>query len=141
MWHLDRIIRRAASLLLLITLALPWAAVAPARAANILHVTTCSGNAGTAGSLPAQVAAAGAGDIVVFGSIRGVVHAGVMGDTGAIIAALSMTPTQLRIGTIYGRPAEPGADDAGEGPCIAHLDGGELVVVPWYGGRDVPPLR
>jgi len=82
-----------------------------------------------------------AGDIVVFGSIRGVVHAGVMGDTGAIIAALSMTPTQLRIGTIYGRPAEPGADDAGEGPCIAHLDGGELVIVPWYGGRDVPPLR
>ncbi len=36
-----------------------------------------------------------AGDIVVFGSIRGVVHAGVMGDTAAIIAALVMTPTQL----------------------------------------------
>lgn len=88
-----------------------------------------------------------AGDIVVFGSIRGVVHAGVMGDTGAIIAALHMTPTQLRISNIYGRPAEPSAiGDAeaallGEGPCIAHLDGGELIIVPWYGGRDVPPLR
>jgi len=82
-----------------------------------------------------------AGDIVVFGSIRGVVHAGVMGDTGAIIAALLMTPTQLRIGTIYGRPAEPNGDDPSEGPCIAHLDGGELIIAPWYGGRDVPPLR
>ncbi len=86
-----------------------------------------------------------AGDIVVFGSIRGVVHAGVMGDTGAIIAALLLTPTQLRIGTIYGRPAESKADadpaQLGEGPCIAHLDGGELMIVPWYGGRDVPPLR
>lgn len=88
-----------------------------------------------------------AGDIVVFGSIRGVVHAGVMGDTGAIIAALLMTPTQLRIGTVYGRPSEPhggqSADAAQpeEGPCIAHLDGGELIIVPWYGGRDIPPLR
>lgn len=88
-----------------------------------------------------------AGDIVVFGSIRGVVHAGVMGDTGAIIAALLMTPTQLRIGTVYGRPAEPIAGNdpdavqPGDGPSIAHLDGGELLIVPWYGGRDVPPLR
>lgn len=84
-----------------------------------------------------------AGDIVVFGSIRGVVHAGVMGDTGAIIAALLMTPTQLRIGDVYGRPAEPNADgvEPGVGPCIAHLDGGELIIVPWYGGRDVPPLH
>ncbi len=88
-----------------------------------------------------------AGDIIVFGSIRGVVHAGVMGDMGAIIAALLMTPTQLRIGTIYGRPSEPNTDNRtdaaplGEGPSIAHLDGGELIIVPWYGGRDIPPLH
>jgi len=88
-----------------------------------------------------------AGDIVVFGSVRGVVHAGVMGDTAAIIAALVMMPTQLRIGNIYGRPAEvlgeAGKDHSAvaEGPSIAHLDGGELVVIPWYGGRDVPILH
>lgn len=88
-----------------------------------------------------------AGDIVVFGAIRGVVHAGVMGDTAAIIAALVMTPTQLRIGNVYGRPAEPQRDEIADtamlaaGPCIAHLDGGELLIAPWYGGRDVPPLR
>lgn len=85
-----------------------------------------------------------AGDIVVFGSVRGVVHAGVMGDTGAIIAALAMTPTQLRIGHVYGRAGEAqgdGGEVTGDGPCIAHLDGGEMIIVPWYGGRDVPPLR
>lgn len=84
------------------------------------------------------------GDILVFGALRGVVHAGVLGDTAAIVAALVMTPTQLRIGNVYGRPAEahpdevPGAPTMGEGPSIAHLDGGELIIAPWYGGRDVP---
>lgn len=85
-----------------------------------------------------------AGDVVVFGSVRGVVHAGVMGDTGAIIAALVMTPTQLRIGNVYGRAGDAqgdGSDMTEVGPCIAHLDGGEMIIVPWYGGRDVPPLR
>jgi septum site-determining protein MinC len=87
------------------------------------------------------------GDIIVFGAIRGVVHAGMMGDTGAIIAALVMTPTQLRIGPVYGRPVEPhpadvpGAPTFGEGPCIARVDGGEIVIVPWFGGRDVPPVH
>jgi len=88
-----------------------------------------------------------AGDIVVFGALRGVVHAGALGDTGAIVAALVMTPTQLRISNVYGRPTDsrpgdvPGAPTMGDGPCIAHLDGGELLVAPWYGGRDVPPAR
>lgn len=87
-----------------------------------------------------------AGDIVVFGALRGVVHAGALGDTGAIVAALVLTPTQLRISNIYGRLTEvrpgeaPGAPTMGDGPCIAHLDGGELLVAPWYGGRDVPPV-
>lgn len=88
-----------------------------------------------------------AGDIVVFGALRGVVHAGVLGDTGVIVAALAMTPTQLRIGNVYGRPtdrdpgAAPGAPTAGDGPSFAYLDGGEIVVVPWNGGRDMPPVR
>jgi septum site-determining protein MinC len=86
-----------------------------------------------------------AGDIVVFGSVRGVVHAGAAGDSTAIIAALSLTPTQLRIGNVYGRPPDAHGDDpnaaASDGPCIAHLDGGEMIIVPWYGGRDVPPVR
>ena len=38
-----------------------------------------------------------AGDIVVLGHLRGVVHAGAMGNTEAEVYALSLQPTQLRI--------------------------------------------
>lgn len=37
------------------------------------------------------------GDIVVLGHLRGVVHAGAMGDTEAEVYALFLQPTQLRI--------------------------------------------
>lgn len=37
------------------------------------------------------------GDIVVLGHLRGVVHAGAMGNTEAEVYALSLQPTQLRI--------------------------------------------
>ena len=37
------------------------------------------------------------GDVVVWGKLRGMVHAGAMGDTTAVICALELIPTQLRI--------------------------------------------
>jgi septum site-determining protein MinC len=37
------------------------------------------------------------GDVVVWGKLRGLVHAGAMGDTSAVICALELIPTQLRI--------------------------------------------
>ncbi len=38
-----------------------------------------------------------AGDIVVWGKLRGYAHAGVIGDESAIVCALDMSPSQLRI--------------------------------------------
>lgn len=38
-----------------------------------------------------------AGDIVVWGKLRGMVHAGAEGDESAVICALDMSPNQLRI--------------------------------------------
>jgi septum site-determining protein MinC len=38
-----------------------------------------------------------AGDVIVWGRLRGLVHAGAMGDETAVICALSLNPTQLRI--------------------------------------------
>lgn len=38
-----------------------------------------------------------AGDIVVWGKLRGYVHAGVNGDESAMVCALDMSPSQLRI--------------------------------------------
>jgi septum site-determining protein MinC len=37
------------------------------------------------------------GDVIVWGRLRGLVHAGALGDETAIICALSLNPTQLRI--------------------------------------------
>ncbi|MEL6527569.1 MAG: septum site-determining protein MinC, partial [Chloroflexota bacterium] len=37
------------------------------------------------------------GDIIIWGRLRGTVHAGAEGDTDAIICALDMSPNQLRI--------------------------------------------
>lgn len=43
------------------------------------------------------------GNIVVMGSLRGIVHAGYKGNTKAIVAALNLHPTQLRIAGIITR--------------------------------------
>ncbi|MFN8373246.1 MAG: septum site-determining protein MinC [Anaerolineae bacterium] len=38
-----------------------------------------------------------AGDVIIWGRLRGNVHAGAEGDENAVVCALDMTPTQLRI--------------------------------------------
>ena len=45
-----------------------------------------------------------AGDIIVLGTLRGVAHAGALGETSSVIIALNLVPTQLRIGQFITRP-------------------------------------
>lgn len=74
----------------------------------------------------AEIAAAGS--IIVWGRLRGVVHAGAQGDENAVVCALEMAPTQLRIaGEIAVSPKDPGKSQ----PEIAHLKDGQLVADPW----------
>ena len=48
-----------------------------------------------------------AGDIIVLGALRGVAHAGALGNIASIIFALNLVPTQLRIGRFITRaPAD-----------------------------------
>ncbi|MDQ7029685.1 MAG: septum site-determining protein MinC [Ardenticatenia bacterium] len=47
-----------------------------------------------------------AGDVFVWGRLRGVVHAGASGDESAVVCALELSPTQLRIGSHIARPPE-----------------------------------
>lgn len=49
------------------------------------------------------------GDIVVFGSLRGVAHAGMTGDRSARIWALSIEPNQLRIADLVALPPRSGS--------------------------------
>ncbi|WP_309120371.1 septum site-determining protein MinC [Paenibacillus sp.] len=46
------------------------------------------------------------GHILILGSLRGLAHAGVDGDDGAIIAASYLRPTQLRIAGVVSRPPD-----------------------------------
>jgi septum site-determining protein MinC len=69
------------------------------------------------------------GDIVIWGRLRGNVHAGANGDTSAIVCALDMVPTQLRIaGYITVSPPDKRHKPK---PEIALIRDDQIVVETW----------
>jgi septum site-determining protein MinC len=69
------------------------------------------------------------GDIIIWGKLRGTVHAGADGDETAIVCALMMMPTQLRIaGLIVISP--PGKQQEIE-PEVALIRDNQIVVDSW----------
>lgn len=68
------------------------------------------------------------GSIIVWGRLRGTVHAGAEGDTEAVICALALTPTQLRIA---GQIAIPPSQTGDIRPEVARLVEGKVVADPW----------
>lgn len=71
-----------------------------------------------------------AGDIVVFGCLRGVAYAGANGNTGARVVALRLMPTQLRIADRIARSPD-GEVQAPLSPEAAFLRDGTIVIEPW----------
>jgi septum site-determining protein MinC len=72
------------------------------------------------------------GDVVVWGKLRGMVHAGALGDNGAVVCALELMPTQLRIGThIATSPEEK--KSKGIQPEVAFVLNDRIVAEPWSG--------
>lgn len=72
------------------------------------------------------------GDILVFGVLRGMAHAGAKGNDQAVIVALSIQPVQLRIGPYLGMGnPQDGHPAEGTGPEIAYVSGGGIVVEPY----------
>jgi len=68
------------------------------------------------------------GNIVVWGCLRGMVHAGAEGDETAVVCAMDLTPTQLRIaGHIATTPKRRGKAQ----PEMARIVDGQVVAVPW----------
>jgi len=67
------------------------------------------------------------GSIYVLGNLRGIAHAGIHGDTQAIIASAAMRPTQLRIGEIISRPGEEWAEVSGATE-FAYVEEGKMIV-------------
>ncbi|MCL2604716.1 MAG: septum site-determining protein MinC [Defluviitaleaceae bacterium] len=69
------------------------------------------------------------GNIVVLGALKGMVHAGAIGDDTCYIAALSLTPTQMRIAnTITYIPPEEVAGNKDSGPARAYIRNGQVFV-------------
>jgi septum site-determining protein MinC len=68
------------------------------------------------------------GNIIVWGRLRGVVHAGAGGDPEAVVCALDLSPAQLRIAdTISISPPRKGKIR----PEIAYLEDGQVLARDW----------
>ncbi len=70
------------------------------------------------------------GDILVFGTLRGVAHAGAQGDASARIYALELIPTQLRIAAMIAAADAGERASAAKVPEAAFISGGRIVIVP-----------
>ncbi|MBM3135370.1 MAG: septum site-determining protein MinC, partial [Chloroflexi bacterium] len=65
--------------------------------------------------------------------LRGVAHAGALGDEAAVVCALHLAPTQLRIAGRVARPPEESRPTVA--PEIARVRGNKIVVEAWSRGR------
>lgn len=74
-------------------------------------------------------------DIIVWGVLRGMVHAGYPDNEEAIVCSLLLAPVQLRIGHLLSRPPE--GVEIQPRPEVAAIRNGQIVVESWVNGR--PP--
>jgi septum site-determining protein MinC len=69
------------------------------------------------------------GSVVVWGRVRGTVHAGALGDESAVVGALELAPSLLRIAGLMARTP----DQRPTGPETARIEAGDIVVAQWEG--------
>jgi septum site-determining protein MinC len=95
------------------------------RGGQVLHHT---GNIVVVGDVNPGAELVATGDILVFGRLAGIAHAGAGGDENARIYALEMAATQLRIAAFIG--AEEGGVRRGRlKPEAAIAQGGRIVIL------------
>lgn len=68
------------------------------------------------------------GSIVVWGRLRGLVHAGANGNEQAVVCALDLIPTQLRIADLIA--VTPQRKDKPQ-PEVARVQDGQVIAEPW----------
>ncbi len=72
------------------------------------------------------------GDIIVLGALRGVAHAGAMGEEDAVVVAFRLLPTQLRIAHFISRAPDDIEIPEPEGPEMAMIRN-NLITIHSYG--------
>jgi len=71
------------------------------------------------------------GNVIVLGSLKGMAHAGVLGDTTCYVSALLLQPTQLRIANLITYvPAAPKGKKEPQKASIAYVKDGQVFVGP-----------
>lgn len=71
------------------------------------------------------------GSVIIWGRLRGFVHAGAQGDRNAVVCALDLSPTQLRVADeIAVAPKRSGKPQ----PEVVRLKDGRLQAEPWTPG-------
>jgi septum site-determining protein MinC len=78
-----------------------------------------------------------AGDVIVWGVLRGMVHAGFPDNENAVVCSLQLCPVQLRIAHLLSRP--PDGFEVQPRPEVAAIRQGQIVVEAWVNGR--PPRK
>ncbi|WP_022797885.1 septum site-determining protein MinC [Thermus islandicus] len=68
------------------------------------------------------------GDVIVVGKLRGLAHAGALGDEERFIFALELSAKQVRIGPHLAQAPEGGK---GRGAELARVEAGRVVVEAW----------
>lgn len=69
------------------------------------------------------------GDIIIWGKLRGMVHAGAEGDLDAVVCALDMSPNQLRIADFIA--TSPDEKNRDRQPEVAVVRDEQIVVESW----------
>jgi len=77
------------------------------------------------------------GDIIVWGVLRGMVHAGYPDNENALVCSLQLSPVQLRIAHLLSRPPE--GFEAQQLPEVASIRQEQIVVETWINGH--PPRK
>jgi septum site-determining protein MinC len=86
------------------------------------------GHVAVFGDVNAGAEIVASGSVMVWGRLRGVVHAGAHGNRDAVVCALDLSPTQLRIAEeIAITPRQQGKPQ----PEIVRLKDGRLQAEPW----------
>ncbi|MCL2286510.1 MAG: hypothetical protein FWC32_09130 [Firmicutes bacterium] len=71
------------------------------------------------------------GNVIVLGSLKGMAHAGVLGDSNCFVSALALQPTQLRIAHLitYVPPPQKGKKEPPKA-SIAYVKDGQVFIGP-----------
>jgi len=70
------------------------------------------------------------GNVIVLGSLKGIVHAGCMGDYGCFICALNLMPSQIRIADKITYMPSENKDAWGGTPQYAFISDGQIYIAP-----------